>query len=253
MGNTKIQSCFARYELKYALTQAQYEAMRRSIEPHMRPDAHPRYTISNLYYDTENFQLIRGSLDKPDYKEKLRLRSYGIPREDSKVFLEIKKKYNKVVNKRRISLGLQEAYRYLEEGVRPEKDSQILREMDFFLERYPLQKGLYLAYDRRALFGKEDPEFRLTFDTNIRCRWEKMELERGDYGHFLLPAGCRLMESKVMGSTPLWFSSLLSSLHIYPASFSKYGYFYKEKLAENPLEGIIRRIHSQQNEGGKAC
>ena len=92
MGNTKIQSCFARYELKYALTQAQYEAMRRSIEPHMRPDAHPRYTISNLYYDTENFQLIRGSLDKPDYKEKLRLRSYGKVEDGDTVFLEMKKK-----------------------------------------------------------------------------------------------------------------------------------------------------------------
>ena len=247
------QMVFNRIEKKYLLTADSYERLRDALRSYMEEDEYGLHTICNIYYDTPDYHLIRRSIEKPVYKEKLRLRSYGIPREDSKVFLEIKKKYNKVVNKRRISLGLQEAYRYLEEGVRPEKDSQILREMDFFLERYPLQKGLYLAYDRRALFGKEDPEFRLTFDTNIRCRWEKMELERGDYGHFLLPAGCRLMESKVMGSTPLWFSSLLSSLHIYPASFSKYGYFYKEKLAENPLEGIIRRIHSQQNEGGKAC
>lgn len=247
------QMVFNRIEKKYLLTADSYERLRDALRSYMEEDEYGLHTICNIYYDTPDYHLIRRSIEKPVYKEKLRLRSYGIPREDSKVFLEIKKKYNKVVNKRRISLGLQEAYRYLEEGVRPEKDSQILREMDFFLERYPLQKGLYLAYDRRALFGKEDPEFRLTFDTNIRCRWEEMELERGDYGHFLLPAGCRLMESKVMGSTPLWFSSLLSSLHIYPASFSKYGYFYKEKLAENPLEGIIRRIHSQQNEGGKAC
>ncbi len=247
------QMVFNRIEKKYLLTADSYERLRDALRSYMEEDEYGLHTICNIYYDTPDYHLIRRSIEKPVYKEKLRLRSYGIPREDSKVFLEIKKKYNKVVNKRRISLGLQEAYRYLEEGVRPEKDSQILREMDFFLERYPLQKGLYLAYDRRALFGKEDPEFRLTFDTNIRCRWEEMELERGDYGHFLLPAGCRLMESKVMGSTPLWFSSLLSSLHIYPASFSKYGYFYKEKLAENPLESIIRRIHSQQDEGGKAC
>lgn len=247
------QMVFNRIEKKYLLTADSYERLLDALRSYMEEDEYGLHTICNIYYDTPDYHLIRRSIEKPVYKEKLRLRSYGIPREDSKVFLEIKKKYNKVVNKRRISLGLQEAYRYLEEGVRPEKDSQILREMDFFLERYPLQKGLYLAYDRRALFGKEDPEFRLTFDTNIRCRWEEMELERGDYGHFLLPAGCRLMESKVMGSTPLWFSSLLSSLHIYPASFSKYGYFYKEKLAENPLEGIIRRIHSQQDEGGKAC
>lgn len=244
------QMVFNRIEKKYLLTPENYERLRLALAPYMEADEYGLHTICNIYYDTADYRLIRRSIEKPVYKEKLRLRSYGIPRKNSKVFLEIKKKYKKVVNKRRISLGLQEAYRYLEEGVRPEKDSQILREMDFFLQRYPLKKGLYLAYDRIAMYGKEDPDFRLTFDTQIRCRWENMGLEQGDHGHPLLPEGFRLMESKVMGSTPLWFSSLLASLHIYPASFSKYGYFYRERLGEMPLKAMVERVYHQQNEGG---
>ena len=248
------QMVFNRIEKKYLLTAESYACLRKALAPYMEEDEYGLHTICNIYYDTADYRLIRRSIEKPVYKEKLRLRSYGIPQADSRVFLEIKKKYDKVVNKRRISLSLEEAYRYLEEGVRPKKDSQILREMDFFLQRYPLQKGLYLAYDRLALSGREDPDFRLTFDTDIRCRWEDMALERGDHGRPLLPEGYRLMESKVMGSTPLWFSALLASLRIYPASFSKYGYFYKEKLGMCPLEAIVRRVHDQQDEGGElAC
>ena len=232
---------FNRIEKKYLLTRPAYEALREALIPHMDEDEYGLHTICNIYYDTPDALLVRRSIEKPLYKEKLRLRSYGIPRMDTKVFLEIKKKYDKVVNKRRISLSLREAYDYLERGIRPKKDSQILRELDFFLERYELQKGLYLAYDRIALFGREDHEFRLTFDRNIRSRREDMGLEKGDRGAPLLPPDCYLMESKVMGATPLWFSHILASLRIYPVSFSKYGNFHKQRLVPFPTRDMVER------------
>ncbi|MEG0804557.1 MAG: VTC domain-containing protein, partial [Pygmaiobacter sp.] len=111
------------------------------------------------------------------------------------------------------------------------QDSQILREIDFFLRRYPLTRGLYLAYDRIALFGRSDHEFRVTFDQNIRSRNTFMGLENGDEGELLLPEGYYLMECKVLGATPLWFTEILSSLAIYPISFSKYGNIYKKEIA----------------------
>jgi hypothetical protein len=126
-------------------------------------------------------------------------------------------------------MTLEEAYRYVEQGRRPEPDCQILREIDFFLARYPLCRRLYLAYDRIALFGREDPDFRVTFDANIRSRRTQMGLEDGDHGVLLLPEGTRLMESKIMGATPLWFSRILSRLNIYPTSFSKYGCVYRKE------------------------
>ena len=224
------QTVFNRYEKKYLMTSAVYHKLRQRLEPYMEADRYGLHTICNIYFDTPDDLLIRRSIEKPVYKEKLRLRSYGVPGPDSKVFLEIKKKYAKVVNKRRVQLRLAEAYAYLEQGARPEQENQILREIDFFLGRYPLQRRLYLAYDRVALFGREDPDFRLTFDTRIRSRRLDLGLEQGDRGRLLLPEDCVLMESKVMGATPLWFTGILSEMGLYPVSFSKYGNIYKREL-----------------------
>lgn len=239
------QTVFNRYEKKYLVPQDIYDELRRQLEPHMQEDQYGLHTICNIYYETPDNELIRRSIEKPVYKEKLRLRSYGIPVMDSTVFLEIKKKYRSIVNKRRIKLTLQEAYDYLEHDIRPQKDSQILREIDFFLSRYPLSRGLYLAYDRIALAGRQDPSFRVTFDQNIRSRRTHMGLEEGDSGERLLPEGYYLMESKIMGATPIWFTEILSNLAIYPVSFSKYGNIYRKDHDKFHLEQMM--VHRTEN------
>ncbi|MCR5293904.1 MAG: polyphosphate polymerase domain-containing protein [Lachnospiraceae bacterium] len=219
-----IQTVFNRYERKFLMTDSVYQALRLRLAPYMQVDDYGLTTISNIYYDTPDRHFLNRSIEKPAYKEKLRLRSYGVPDMDSTVFLEIKKKYKGIVNKRRIALPLREAYDYIEKGDRPNlPDCQILREFDYFLSRWPMEKGVYVAYDRIALFGKEDPSFRVTFDTNIRSRKKGMALENGDMGELLLPEGWHLMESKILGATPLWFSHILSELEIRPVSFSKVG------------------------------
>lgn len=239
------QAVFNRYEKKYLMPEMVYRELRQRLSAYMQEDIYGLHTICNIYYDTPDFCLIRRSIEKPQYKEKLRLRSYGIPGLESTVFLEIKKKYKKIVNKRRIQLTLQEAYDYVEQGIRPAADSQILREIDFFLRRYPLKRGIYLAYDRIALFGREDKEFRVTFDQNIRSRHQFMGLENGDFGEPLLPKGYYLMESKVMGATPLWFTEILSDLCIYPVSFSKYGNVYKKEHGAFHFDEMM--VHRNEN------
>lgn len=239
------QTVFSRYEKKYLMPESVYLELRQRLVPYMQEDQYGLHTICNIYYDTPDSLLIRRSIEKPVYKEKLRLRSYGVPTLDSTVFLEIKKKYRKVVNKRRIQLTLQEAYDYVEHGIRPEQDSQILHEIDFFLQRYHLERGIYLAYDRIALFGKEDPAFRVTFDQNIRSRRTFMGLENGSSGTMLLPKGYYLMESKILGATPLWFTKILSELDIYPVSFSKYGNIYKKEKNAFDVEGMM--VHRHEN------
>ena len=239
------QTVFNRYEKKYLMPEDVYLVLRKRLASRMQVDQYGLHTICNIYYDTPDSLLIRRSIEKPVYKEKLRLRSYGIPTLDSTVFLEIKKKYNRVVNKRRIPLTLRQAYDYVERGLRPEQDSQILREIDFFLERYPLQRGTYLAYDRIALYQKDDPDFRITFDQRIRYRRVDMGLEQGDSGKLLLPEGYYLMESKIMGATPLWFTRILSELDIYPVSFSKYGNSYKSRYdGFHPEEMMVHRMEN---------
>ncbi len=242
------QLVFNRYEKKYLMPGTVYEELGERLQEHMVVDQYGLSTICNIYYDTKDDLLIRRSIEHPKYKEKLRLRSYGVPKKDSKVFLEIKKKYKRIVNKRRIELPLDVAYDYLNLGIRPGNECQILREIDFFLQRYQLEPRLYLAYDRIALYGKEDPEFRLTFDSRIRSRRMSVGLEYGDFGTLLLPDSWYLMESKIQNAAPKWFSDLLTELRIYSTSFSKYGNIYKIEHGVWDAKGIMK--HRLENWGG---
>ena len=155
-----IQRCFQRYEKKYLLNPEQYQKIRAGLAPYMEADEHGRYTICNLYYDTPDFQLIRASLDKPVYKEKLRMRSYGVPADGDSVFVELKKKYKGVVYKRRTVLEAGEALDYLAGRCSPRAKDQICREIDWFLGRYHPVPQVFIAYDREALAGRGDPGVR---------------------------------------------------------------------------------------------
>lgn len=221
---------FHRYEKKFILNKTQYQYMLALLNGHMVPDKYnadgKTYTISNIYFDTKEDYLIRRSLEKPEYKEKLRLRSYGPAAEEDKVFLEIKKKNQELVNKRRTVMTLKEAREYLLEGKRPESGSsnpQILREIDYLLSREKLEPKVYLAYDRMAWFSLQETGMRVTIDSGIRARRTDVCLDGEDYGSKLLGQDMYLMEVKVVDSIPLWFTSVLSKEGIYSTSFSKYG------------------------------
>lgn len=236
------QLVFNRFEKKYLIAGPVYLQLRDRLQAFMTADQYGLSTICNIYYDTEDDLLIRRSIEHPRYKEKLRLRSYGAPGMDSTVFLEIKKKYNSIVNKRRMELPLSEAYDYLNRGILPSGRCQIQKEIDFMIRRYAPKPRLYLAYDRIAFFGKEDPDFRLTFDTRIRSRRTDVRLEEGDSGELLLPGSVVLMECKIQNAVPLWFADLLTELRIYPTSFSKYGCIYKKEHGAWGADQIVRNI-----------
>ena len=231
----KIQQSFKRFEKKYLLTPDQYNALLDGMMPYMKVDEYGRYTICNIYYDTDNFELIRTSLEKPVYKEKLRLRSYGTPTDDKKVFVEIKKKFDHVVYKRRTVMPCTEAVSYLSGETYPQKEDQICHEIDWFLKAYQPKPKVFIAYDRVALAGIENEELRVTFDTNLRWRDYDLDLRKGDHGQLILPQDRILMEIKIPGTAPLWLSHLLSEVGAFPTSFSKYGTCYKEHLLERSL------------------
>ena len=170
------QNVFERVEKKYRMNQKQYDLFLEGAADKIHMDEYGLHTIRNIYYDTQNYELIRRSIDKPKYKEKLRLRGYGKIREDSPVFLEIKKKYQGVVYKRRAQLALRQARTYLKSGTGMEKKSQILNEIDYFIRFYRPEPRIYLAYDREAFVGNEDESLRITVDRNIRSRSHRLEL-----------------------------------------------------------------------------
>ncbi len=229
---------FQRSEKKYLLTTAQYTALRSVLDAHMTADKYGQYTVCNLYFDTEHNDLIRRSIEKPRYKEKMRLRSYGAVSDDDKVFLEIKKKYKGVVYKRRIVLPYKEAKAYLYEGKPPSETGQIFREIDYFIRFYNAAPKLYLSYDRLALCGVgEEKGLRVTFDRNIQSRTHDLDLSIPPSGEQLLEPDQWLMELKAPGAVPLWLSEALTSLRIYPTSFSKYGKIYSRDQLRLQEEG----------------
>lgn len=234
---------FNRHEVKFLIDRDIYEKLQEKLLEHMVADefnnSQEFYSISNIYYDTKDNTLIRNSLSKPKYKEKLRLRGYGVPSQDSNVYLEIKKKYCGQVNKRRITLELGEAYDFLSKGIKPEpKDylkNQISNEIEYILELYDLEPKVCVSYDRKAMFCREDRDLRITFDTNIKTRRNDLRLESGNYGEALLDEGQWIMEIKTGKSMPVWLTNLLSEKKIYKNSFSKYGKEYEKLVMKNKL------------------
>ena len=222
------QAIFKRYEIKYMLTRQQKARLLRVMSAHMALDQYGRTTICNLYFDTPSYRLIRRSLEKPAYKEKLRVRSYGTAKADSPVFVELKKKYEDVVYKRRVSMPNREAAAWLRGAAAPKEQSQITREIDYVRGYYDdLKSVVFLSYEREAYFARDGGDFRVTFDENILCREDHLTLTDGAWGTPLLPAGMVLMELKTPGGLPLWMTQFLTREHIYKTSFSKYGTAYQ--------------------------
>ncbi len=225
-----FQTIFKRYELKYLITQKQKEIILKEIEPYMKLDKYGRTTIRNLYFDTDDYRLIRHSIEKPTYKEKLRIRTYSKAESTSTVFVELKKKYNHVVYKRRIALSEKEAMNWLCNNW-CKNNTQISKEIDYFLEYYKnLHPVVFLSYEREAYFTKEKSDFRLTFDDNIIFRTEDLSLQSEVYGTRILDDRLVLMEIKCSGGIPLWITKVLSKNNIYKTSFSKYGTVYREHI-----------------------
>ena len=226
-----ILHSFERYEKKYILTEAQYEAILPEIGRYMVKDVYGEYTICNIYYDTEQFDLIRQSLRKPYYKEKFRVRSYGVPKNETNVFAEIKKKSGDIVYKRRVDGTAAAIDAFLSEGAPLPENGQIQNEIRWFMKKNRPSPKVFIGYDRTAYAGIEDPEFRVTFDRNIRFRLSDLDLRSGDHGDPVTDDGTIIMEVKVKDAMPLWLVPILSRNRIYPGSFSKYGACYERFIA----------------------
>ena len=248
--NAPGANIFERSEIKYTVNDFQRAALLSALKDDLEPDPHGESTICNIYYDTPDFRLIRHSLEKPVYKEKLRIRSYGPAAPEQKIFLELKKKFDGVVYKRRISLPLDQAEAFLAgeitltgEAADPAAghafrlagygDRQIAHELEYFRNYYgTLTPAVHLCYDRSAYYAKDDPDFRITFDRNIRWETEHLRLTDEPAGAQILPAGQSIMEIKTRGALPLEVVRLISRLRIQKASLSKYGRAYETMLAD---------------------
>ncbi|MCH5267070.1 MAG: polyphosphate polymerase domain-containing protein [Lachnospiraceae bacterium] len=225
-----IQTIFERYEMKFILTKQLKEELMELLEEYMSPDPFGEATIRNLYFDTDTYRLIRRSIEKPVYREKLRLRSYSQVSSDDSVFVELKKKYRSVVYKRRLILPEREAMDWLNGGICPVQ-GQIASEIDYFYHYYDtLHPVMYISYDRQAFYSESNPDFRISFDDNILSRQDDLSLTIEPNGTRLLDSDHVIMEVKTMGGIPLWLAHFLTEKKLYKTPFSKYGTAYREQI-----------------------
>lgn len=222
---------FSRLEYKYLINKEAKNRMLSAIAEYMKPDMYGRSTLRNIYFDTSNYLLIRRSIEKPSYKEKLRIRSYTRANDNSNVFVELKKKYKGVVYKRRISMPYGEAMAWICNRSFNGKKTQMHKEIDYFLDYYgDIMPKAVISYEREAFFGKEDESLRITFDENILARTTDLSLDTEVYGELILEDGMSVMEIKCSGGMPLWLTRALSENDIYKGSFSKYGTAYRKLI-----------------------
>lgn len=221
---------FRRREQKYLITTKQYEELVDRISPYMRPDKfgnNGKYTVTSLYFESNDWKIYYETKNKLKYRQKLRLRVYDDAALDSTAFFEVKQKHKKVVNKRRMRLPLSEAYRYIYFPNRSLEEFetsnlQVLREIDYFRNLYHLEPEMVVSYDRHALHHKEDADLRMTFDFNLRCRDDDLQLANGSYGDLFIDEDLVVLEVKVNDSVPLWLARILQELGCEQRSASKF-------------------------------
>ncbi len=236
-----IQTNFNRHEIKYILTIEQYNLLLQKMPADMILDSYGRHKISNIYFDTEDYRIIRHSLERPSYKEKLRVRTYGEITKETIAFIELKKKINGVVYKRRVFSQQDKVFAYLCDGVNTIENSQILNEIDYFKSCYnDFKPKVYLSYEREAFFSINDENFRLTFDFNIKTRNKDISLYSSDIDKEVLSSEYVLLEAKTFMGFPSWFIDFLSSNCIYKSSFSKYGKAYQTYYMSEFIAGLRR-------------
>lgn len=223
-----ISYVFKRYETKYILSAEQYAIIKAETDKRLSPDAFGETTIQSLYFDTPDFRLVRASIEKPIYKEKLRLRCYGLNDGTKTVFLEMKRKYNDVVYKRRIACLEDEVKTLFTDNI---QHSQIYNEMLYFINFYQKLYPRILILSDRAAFFDNQIGLRVTYDRNVRYRTEKLNFHTSLDGIPLLPDGNVIMEIKTGTAIPLWLCRLLSENKIFKSSFSKYGTAYKKEIS----------------------
>lgn len=225
---------FKRFELKYTITLQQQIELAERLAEHMNLDTYGdnegRYNIVSLYYESEDFDIYNETINRLQFRQKLRLRVYDQANLQSPSFIEVKQKFKNVVNKRRSVLPLHEAYTILNNPSITDEELahfnasnlQILKEAVHFQQLYNLQPKSIVSYDRQAFTGIAEPDLRVTFDYNIKTRAHDLLLEHGPYGDYILDPRLVILEVKISNSVPFWLSRILSDMGLVKQGFSKY-------------------------------
>lgn len=226
-----VQKQFRRKESKYIVDKAVFAQLETELKTYMVADEYANSTITNIYFDNEQFEMIQDAIDKKYGREKVRMRVYDAqPSKNSQAFLEIKKKENKIGFKYRLTSTPLAVMEYVEKGLADQTmaDEKVMSELATLKKRYgSIKPKMYIYYDRVSFKGKEDQKVRVTVDQNLLYRADHIDVERGRFGKALLDPDKVILEIKVAEEQPTWLVDLLEKYQIQKQSFSKYGNAYR--------------------------
>ncbi len=230
------EKVFKRVEKKYLITKEQKQQILESIKSHMEPDRYHQSEVYNIYFDNDNFDSIITSIERPEFKKKLRARSYG---GYDKVFIEIKTKLKeqeyRIGYKRRVLLtskdyrefasGKKTAYELAGRKIETLDDLQIAKEVDYLVEELRLTPKILVYYNRESYLGEN--RLRITFDEDLSYRDDNLTFSKRTHDKkFFKDNKNIIMEIKAHGVLPLWLVHALSDVKAYPGQFSKIGNIY---------------------------
>ncbi|MBQ2660242.1 polyphosphate polymerase domain-containing protein [Candidatus Saccharibacteria bacterium] len=246
---------FRRVEKKYLISKEEKDLILKLIKKHVRKNKYFQSTVCSIYFDTKNDDLIIKQVDKPldkaSFREKVRLRSYNVPKMEDYIFFELKTKHregkDKLSDKRRFQFLLKDYYDWekgratLEEiakrKIEKTNDVQVARELEYIIKYLNLAPKILIACERESYEGKEDKQLRLTFDDGLRYRSKDLKLEKGANGKkFFEGEKNIIMEIKAAGGMPLWLVEALNKLKAYPQPFSKYGKIYQQMKGKKNVQ-----------------
>lgn len=235
-----MQTIFSRNEKKYQITQHKAAQLVEAISNKMKPGKYGTYWVQNLFFDTDNWDIIHTSMEKPHYKEKMRLRCYGTPETTDRMFLEFKKKYDGVVYKRRFPIVPAELANYTINEILSRANTQIAKELVYHIQQKGVTEKFYISYNRQEFTGVHDEDLRLTIDSNISYRLDSLFFTQPQLDCSALDPNKFLLEIKMPLSIPLWLSHILSDLGIFASSFSKYAACFTDWSTATTKKKVIK-------------
>ena len=244
-----LQTKFKRIETKYIVHKETLALLKEEFKAHLVPDDYPTSTITNIYFDSADFQMIRDALARKNERKKIRMRTYtNNPNLNSPAFLEIKSKDEMGIgHKFRLTATAHTILDFVEYGIRSEQitDEAISEELDNLrLVHNGIAPMMYIYYDRFSMKGIEDPNVRVTIDHNLIYRDENLDFESGKYGQPLLDEDYVIMEVKVPGMCPAWLQNILDKHGLVDQSFSKYGNAYLKSQATKDIQSVGVAVHA---------
>jgi len=225
----KESRVFDRWELKYVVTVKQMYQLMHALKNYVVLDENGDdglYKIKSIYYDSHDFKFYHEKMNGNKYRQKVRLRGYNNVAYNDDVYFEIKQRYNTTVQKRRAELKLSDAYELMKHPLDAEqyadKKRIVLDEIRYLSSMHALEAKAIVSYDRKAYMGKYEDGLRITFDTNLKCRKENLNLEEYHKEKYFVHPSLAVLEIKTNEKVPIWLVSLIQRFEIEAHRVSKY-------------------------------